>query len=78
MARKAAQRASKSKPAEIEQYCRECVNATWVMQFRHIDIHGKPICLTCPHVSYYILRGNNAKTCTHYRKGTPKVGKKDY
>nr|DAD90144.1 MAG TPA: hypothetical protein [Siphoviridae sp. ctfWC31]DAK17541.1 MAG TPA: hypothetical protein [Caudoviricetes sp.] len=48
------------------------------MQFRHIDIHGKPICLTCPHVSYYILRGNNAKTCTHYRKGTPKVGKKDF
>lgn len=76
MARKAAQRASKA--VQVTKYCRECALATWVMEWRHIDIKGKPICLTCQHVKHYILRGNNAKDCAYYRHGVPKVGKKDF
>nr|DAK52760.1 MAG TPA: hypothetical protein [Caudoviricetes sp.] len=66
-------KATRKSKAAVVQYCRECSLATWVTgEHRHLDVHGKPFCLTCAHVDYYITKSTNAKDCPYYIHGTPK------
>ncbi len=63
----ARKKANKKEPERL--ICDNCALAEWVTHLqRHLDLNGKPICLTCPHEKYFIVRGH--KACSHY------VGKK--
>lgn len=58
------------------QVCSECANATWQWKkHSHLDLHGKPICLTCPHEEWWIIRGTINDQCQYYLKGEPKNSK---
>lgn len=58
------------------QICSECTNATWQWKHEHIDLKGKPICLTCPHQEWWIIRGTEEKDCPYYNYGSPQEGNK--
>lgn len=52
--------------------CSECSIATWQWKFEHLDLKGKPICLTCPHKEWWIIRGTEEPNCQYYVHCTPK------
>lgn len=63
--------ARREKASKPDQICSECACATWQWKHEHIDLQGKPICLTCPHEEYWIIRGTVNNDCTFYSKGNP-------
>ena len=57
-------------PEYKKEVCDNCAFAEWVTHLhQHIDHEGRPICLTCPHEKYFIVRGR--KACQYFvkRKG---------
>ncbi|GEM_PF-4398195 len=52
-------------------FCVRCGHATWQWKIEHLDMMGRPICLTCPHEKFWILRGNVNNNCEFYQLGTP-------
>ena len=56
--------------------CSQCTNATWQWKHEHLDLKGKPICLTCPHQEWWIIRGTEEKDCQYFNFGEPKEGNK--
>lgn len=63
--------ARREKASKPDQICSECACATWQWKHEHIDLQGKPICLTCPHEEHWIIRGTVNNDCTYYSKGNP-------
>lgn len=70
---------AKKNPKEKIEYtpiCSECNVATWQWKHEHIDLKGKPICLTCPHKEWWIIRGTIEEGCQYFVHGTPKQSTK--
>lgn len=66
-----------AKKAEVVMpVCSECSLATWQWKHEHLDLKGNPICLTCPHQKWWIIRGTKEPNCQHFVKGSPHQGKK--
>lgn len=64
--------AKREKASKPNQICSDCACATWQWKHEHIDLQGKPICLTCPYAEWWIIRGTVNNECAHYIKGEPK------
>lgn len=64
--------ASKKERNKTDQVCSECSVATWQWKHEHLDLQGNPICLTCPHKEWWIIRGTIENSCQFYRNGEPK------
>lgn len=73
MAKKESKREAKETPI-----CSECSVATWQWKHEHLDLTGKPICLTCPHKEWWIIRGTVEEGCQHFQKGEPKNKNKPF
>ena len=54
-----------NEPEYINERCDNCGLAEWVTSLhQHLDVFGKPICLTCTHEKHFIVRGT--KACEHF------------
>lgn len=54
-------------PEYKKEICDNCELSKWVTHLhQHLDCNGKPICLTCPHEKYFIIRGH--KACKYFVK----------
>lgn len=61
VAKRPPKKETKVKKEPEKHVCDDCKLAKWVTDnHRHMDMNGKPICLTCPNKSYYIVRGTPA------------------
>lgn len=65
--------AKKEKVSKPDQVCSECACSTWQWKHEHLDLQGKPICLTCPHEEYWIIRGTVNNACTYIVKEIQKT-----
>jgi len=62
----AKQTGQRKAPDEPKRYCGDCALGTWVEGSQNLDWEKKPICLTCPHRQYHILRSQFA--CDKFTK----------
>lgn len=59
--------AAAKEPEYKKEICDNCELSKWVTHLhQYFDHAGKPICLTCPHEQYFIVRGHRA--CQHFVK----------
>lgn len=63
--------AKKNKIEQKQRYCGECALSTWTTEFRHKDLKGNPICVTCPNSEFYRLRDEYA--CKEFKPKTIQI-----